>query len=55
MFSHPCCPLIINSNVIFDKAKMMEGEDSLFIIYDDDVFAMYIYFFLSNRISINFV
>lgn len=38
-------------NVIFDKARMMEGEGSLFIlIIHDDV-----YYFLSNRMSINIV
>ena len=43
--------MFINSNVIFDKARMMEGEDSLFIllIHDD------VYYFLSNRMSINIV
>lgn len=43
--------MFINSNVIFDKARMMEGEGSLFIlIIHDDV-----YYFLSNRMSINIV
>lgn len=49
--THLFASMFINSNVIFDKARMMEGEDSLFIllIHDD------VYYFLSNRMSINIV
>lgn len=49
--THLFASMFINSNVIFDKARMMEGEGSLFIlIIHDDV-----YYFLSNRMSINIV